>query len=117
MKTLTSVTVALLLASLGIAEAESDETAFKARVAACQTKSCTVNIAHLYLELHKLEGTLGRLEFTYPRREGIKAEIAQIRAQLNDPEIQPMMEDGRWEAMSEAQKQEWARKRWGPNLN
>ena len=98
------------------AQTKSDETAFKERVAACNSEGCLVNVAHLYFSLWRGSHDLAQLN-PGPYRKRAELEIARMRGQLHDPDIFQMMEDGRWDAMTEAQKQDWTRKRWGPHPN
>jgi hypothetical protein len=100
------------IATPALAE-ENDEAAFKARVAACKTTGCLGNVAYLYTFILEDIRVISQLQ-AGPIRARREHELAYARAQLHDPELYPMMEDGRWHAMTEAQKQDWALKRWGP---
>ncbi len=90
--------IALLVASCVLATAnELDDKQAKERIAACRTENCIKEVAGIYLLItsHDFNETDKRA----------------WRAQLYDPEIWKMMEDGRWDAMGEQQKHNYAQEK------
>ena len=92
---------------------KSDMQAFKERVAECKTHGCLVNVSHLYFNLHGSMYALSEVPANYRDRKVMELEVARMRGQLHDPDIQAMFEDGRWNAKTEREKKEWTEKRWG----
>jgi hypothetical protein len=40
-------------------------------------------------------------------------ELSSMDAQLHDADLFPMLEDGRWQAKSEAERHDYAKEHWG----
>lgn len=88
----------------------SDADAFRARVAACKTENCLANVAHLFSALHSRKMTIHHARGEY--RKSLEESMDLDRAQLHDPDIFVMIEDGRWAAMTEREKVEYINSHW-----
>ncbi len=97
----------------------SDDDVYKARVAECKTSGCLVNLAVIYKELYEAHRYLDDLnsdkfdksgEYLALWKKRGQRILWELQAIIRDPEIFRMQEDGRWEKMSEKEKQEWVKK-------
>ncbi len=104
--------IAAMLLATSLAYAETDEEAFKARVAQCTTHGCLLDLSVSYFTLHEDLRALEILQGC--ARKEREMEVARARGALHDAEFIPLYESGGWEKMSEAEKQDWMAKRWGP---
>jgi hypothetical protein len=102
----------LLFASNVFAET-SDADAFRARLAACKTDGCRTNVEHVFGIVVQHTRMLELVYFKDNERARVEAQLKKLRAQLHDPNIFTMMEDGRWKAMSMREQAEYIKKNWG----
>lgn len=96
-----SICTVLLMLSASVSANDADDQNFKARVSECQKELCLKEVSALYIWITDIE-----LQF----RDDV-AEQQKWRRQLYDPVIWRMMEDGRWDNMSEEEKHIYAKEK------